>query len=462
MDLIRSSGLLIPLNEFRFHPSCIHVKGHLTRTFKDYNSEESTITFRFYIQSDKYLVVPRFFPFQNYFSQFFHITDKREDGKDVNIRYSIKPKDDFQEECLSWFSRNSRGILHAGTGSGKTIMAIKTICDKGKKAIIFVHKVSLVKQWYERFESFTDVVSKNNISILKSESYEKDLLKDIIITTNQTFLSLVKRKRYDFLKVLRNSGIGTLFGDEVHTTVGAPSFSLCSLYVSAKNTFGLTATPYRYDGCHDVIKYHLGEIYKPTLQPSTMKPKIMVIFFDHRVAYGKTEYYIYWQGKFSRSRYLNMMYKSDAYINLCLTLIRRAVNNNRYMLFLHDRIRTLEKLIDMAEINEENVGRFYRSAPLNETEKPFIFATPGKCRDGIDIPPCDLLIMGNSIGNAEQAIGRIVREMKGKEQPIVIDLVDTGCEDMLNRYSSRRNLYDRESWEVEEYEFNENNQLVMR
>jgi superfamily II DNA or RNA helicase len=454
MKIIRSSALLIPISNNQYIDK---IKNHLTRTFKEYNSEGKNITINFYIETKNFLIIPRNFPLHNFINEKIEIEDKTNLGKEINIKHNIEIRDPLQEECCRWFMNNKMGILHAGTGCGKTVMTIKSICEKGRKTLILVYKTNLIDQWRKEFIKFTDIPEndwKSKISILKSSSYKQDLEKDIILCTNQTFISLVKREENNFIQAVRNAQIGLLVGDEVHTSIGAPTFGLCSLYVPAKETFGLTATPFRYDGCHDIMKYHLGEIYTPINKPTTMEPKIMVIYFDHEVASGKTKRYIYWGGKFNRSRYLNMMYKSKIYIDLCLFLINKSFENKRNMLFMHSRIKVLKKLIEECKIPKDQIGIFIETASLDEIKKPFVFSTFTKSRDGIDIPPCDLIILGNTIGNIEQAIGRSLRIKEGKQQPVVVDLVDIGCDDISNRFPNRKNYYKTKGYKVDEFTFN--------
>jgi superfamily II DNA or RNA helicase len=455
MKVIRSSALVIPTS-LNF-PFIKNVKDHLTRTFKEYNNEDKEITINFYVQTKNLLIVPRYFPLNKYVNnEGITIEDRTCIGKRIELNHNIVPRGSLQEECSKWFKLNKKGILHADTGSGKTVMAIRAICEKRRKTLILVYKTNLVNQWRKEFITHTDISEKDwrsRISILNSSSYQKDLQKDIIIGTNQTFISLLKRKRNKFIRDIKEASIGILIGDEVHTSIGAPTFGLCSLYVSSRETFGLTATPFRFDGCHDIMRYHLGPLYTPVNKAKIMKPKIMVIYFDHQVAFGKTHRYIYWGNKFNRSRYLNMMYKSKVYMDLCLHLINKAFQKDRTMLFMHSRRKVLKKLSEECNIPKEKMGMFMESASLDETKKPYVFATFTKSRDGIDIPACDLVVLGNPIGNIAQAIGRSVRPKEGKSQPVIVDLVDIGCLDMAERASARERYYKMKEYEVEEFSF---------
>ena len=79
-----------------------------------------------------------------------------------------------------------------------------------------------------------------------------------------------------------------------------------------------------------------------------------------------------------------------------------------------------------------------------------MFSTYGSARDGTDKESFDCILMATPIGNIEQAVGRVVRSMKGKVQPVVIDIVDSGCPDMVKRAEYRMRYYDSKEWEIEE------------
>jgi hypothetical protein len=79
-----------------------------------------------------------------------------------------------------------------------------------------------------------------------------------------------------------------------------------------------------------------------------------------------------------------------------------------------------------------------------------VFSTPGSSRDGTDKQSLDTLIMANRISNIEQAIGRICRFKANKKQPVVFDIVDAGCEEMVGSAQRRKDFYTQHEWEIEE------------
>jgi superfamily II DNA or RNA helicase len=180
------------------------------------------------------------------------------------------------------------------------------------------------------------------ISRLTYTTFEKDLEKPIIISTVQTFLSMLSRKREEFLIALNDANIGIFVADEVHTSVGAPTFSECSIHVPSKYTYGLSATPYRFDGNGDIITFHLGDIYSDEDSQGTMKANVSIILLDYGIDGSKSSKYIRWGGQFQRSRYLNLLKKSQPFMDLVQALMDK-LKFDRNVLLIAERI----KLIDL-------------------------------------------------------------------------------------------------------------------
>ena len=442
-DIIKCAGLLIPLDKYKNTEEYIRIKDFLTRRTKDYNSETYT-TNKFFIESNNYLTIPRNFPLNEYIHS-PDIKNNTHDGEDINITHSIIPRNQVQFDSIDYLMSNDDGILQLLPGVGKTVISIYMIAERKKRSIILVHKNGLADQWRERLLTFTDL-KEIDVSRLTSKTYEDDLTKSVIIATVQTFLSLIKRKYSEFLTALYKANIGVFIADEVHTSVGAPTFSQCSIYIPAKYTYGLSATPYRADGNEDIIKYHLGEVFKSDDTEGTMKPTVSLIFTDYGIDIPQKRKYLYWGGTFQRSRYLNQMIKSVIFISLIKNLLLKFKDDRKIICML-ERIKLIDSLYDW--IPAESKSKFCGSAKLDVLTKDITFTTPGKCRDGIDAPWKDCLIMTSPISNIEQVAGRITRTMEEKQSPIIIDMVDYGSKYISNSYFTRRKFYQEKGWNVQ-------------
>lgn len=440
-EFYRSSGIVIPKKYIRerFYSE---IRAKLTRRTKDYNSSDYTVNY-FYLENDKSLLIPRFFPIDKYIKN-YKIIDKRKNGKDIKIKHNIIPRNSLQESAIEYMLKNENGIIELQPGVGKTIISIFIISERKKKSLIIVHRDSLVDQWINKFLKFTNI--KDDISRLKSSTFKKDLEKSIIILSSQTFVSLLKRNRDLFLNELYKANIGIFIGDEIHTTVGAPTFSECSMHIPSKITFGLSATPYRTDGNTDIMKFHLGETFSDEDTSGTMTPKITIILNNFKINTPNRHKYLYWGGDFQRSRYLNLIKKSKSFMEISKTLLIK-LKINRQILFVCERIKLIDELYDWLESNSKS--KFIAKTKNEELEKQITFSTPGKVRDGVDAISKDTLIMTSPILNISQICGRILRIKEGKLDPSVIDIVDIGCKRISNTLYKRLDFYHKKEWEIQ-------------
>jgi superfamily II DNA or RNA helicase len=340
---------------------------------------------------------------------------------------------------------NESGILQLAPGVGKTVITIYMIGTRKKKSLILVHRDGLADQWRQKFMDFTNI-SYDDIARLKSASFQKDLQNPIIIATTQTFTSLLKRKREEFLIALNEANIGVFVADEVHTSVGAPTFSKCSIHMPSRYVYGLSATPYRYDGNGDVIEFHLGDIFADDDTEGTMPANVTVVMLDYLIDSAGRSKYIRWGGQFQRARYLNMIKKSKPFDTVVKSLMNK-LKQDRNTIMILERTKQIDELYDWLKFDSKS--KFYKSASLAELNQRFTFATPGKCRDGIDAPWKDAIIMTSPISNIEQLSGRVVRTYPNKQTPAIIDMVDYGCPEIARTIYGRLNFYESKQWKVQ-------------
>jgi len=439
---ILTSALIIP-KKYSSDPFYEDIKRDLTRTSKTYN-KSTIIKNEFFIENEDYLIIPRNYPIQRFLKEKFSVIDKRHEGLPINIEHKITPRSDAQKNAIKTLMENESAILQLAPGVGKTVISIYLIAQRKLKTFILVHRDSLVDQWKERILSFTNLTS-DDVSRIRSDSFVEDLKKPISICTAQTFLSLIKRNPDEFLKAINEANIGAFFGDEVHTTVGAPTFSECSIRIPAKYTYGLSATPYRYDGNGDIIEYHLGKVFSDDDIFGTMPINVTVILANFNIDTQKSYRYIRWGGEFQRARYLNMMKKSEVFMNIAKGLIDK-LTQDRDIIFVSERIKLIDELFISTKTPDKS--KFYRDAKLDAMNNKITFATPGKVRDGIDAPWKDCVVMTSPISNIEQLSGRVQRVKENKKQPIMIDIVDIGCRDIARTFFNRLKFYDNKKWKV--------------
>lgn len=455
ITLIRDSAIRIPISQCRELPWFKQAIKKLTRNVRPYgNLEAETKLYYDVDEVNREVLIPRFYPLPDDIK----IVDDIKDGENINIQAVSSPKNDRQIDAIRQMTETNNGILCLGPGEGKTVITILSMCKLKKKTIIFVHKDSLGTQWIERILQHSNI-RHDQIARLETATYKEDLKYPIVISTVQTFCSLLKRD--NAREYIKEMNFGFAVWDECHTSMGAEQFSKSSLYTPCKRVWGLSATPERLDGDHDVMNYHVGSVYKPNFgAPDTMIPKIVFIKFDHG-AYTGHEKYINHITKydidnnikpfFDKTRYLGFLEKSKKFQEVTTKIVNQIFRSNRTLLFLSDRINILDFASQGCD-DKDQVGFFIpRSGKEKDAhlKRRFVFSTYGSARDGTDKPELDCLILSTPVSNLDQAIGRAIRPKAGKQQPVVLQFIDTGCPHMLKRISSYEEFYSKKNWIIE-------------
>jgi len=454
----RTSCIKIPTS-YENEPFYKQIISDLKRIGSDYNNPGNTVTTQYYDVRGGNLMIPRYYNLEKLGHKAVSYIHP---GIDIDIEFKSEFRSVLQELGHVMMVEHDHGVLCLQPGEGKTVVAISAICKIKKKTIIFVHKDKLAEQWFERFKDHSTIKDEDMV-ILTTSSSRNDLDKPIIIATVQTMCSMIKRMD-DIEEVLANAKIGCAIWDECHTSSSAEQYSLSSLYMPAARCYGLSATPTRSDGNSDIIDKHLGLVYVPDGSGSTLKPKIIMFYFDHKALANHRSYIMMDYAnknsrgepliRFDKSKYLKMLTAKDdkTYIPIMKKLCKQIYDSGRVSILLSDRINILD-CIARDNIPKHDTGFFIPRSKDNQSSelyKKFVFSTYGSARDGTDRPELNCLIMATNCGNIEQAIGRICRPSPNKPQPIVVDVVDDGCKDMVSAAERRKKMYIEKGWEVEE------------
>ena len=469
MKLIRTSGIYIPETV----EDIGYIKTDLLRTVYDINNRP--VQMKFYedvtIDGKKYILIPRYYPTK------FDIDIRSNPGVDIKINSKIIPRGESQEKAIDCIVNNNALILELECGRGKTIISIASICKISKKTIICVHKTQLIESWISEFKKHTDIAD-DKIGKLLSKNYKKALKEfDIILCTPQTFSSILKsNNKDDFLNTLNSSGLGVFFCDECHSGVGPEEFTKMSLHVNCLRTYGLSATPERYDGNTDIIKYHLGEtVYFEPDDGELVSPEIYMIYRKYNV-FEKHRRYICYGGQYSNVKYIRMLAKCEEYLNDMTSAVLRLYNSNRTILVLGSYIKPLLAIAKKCNLPKSDVGLFMigklsKSEILKYSDvtnlqdafrkKRVIFATYSMARDGVSRDDIDAMIFSTPTSNVIQAAGRCLRKHPNKKTPVILDFVDMngymvqsknspGKKESISMARSKKRLeiYEKRNWKI--------------
>jgi hypothetical protein len=177
-----------------------------------------------------------------------------------------------------------------------------------------------------------------------------------------------------------------------------------------------------------------------------MKPKVTALFLNYEIDTPRRYKYIRWGGEFQRSRYLNLMKKSEPFMKVITSLLER-LKDERDIICISERIKLIDELY--LKVHAESKSKFCGTGGLETLQSKMTFATPGKCRDGIDAPWKDCVIMTSPISNIEQLAGRVLRTNPEKKTPTVIDMVDYGCQEIAKTFLFRNKFYKEKDWDIQ-------------
>ena len=154
-----------------------------------------------------------------------------------------------QVKAFEAFLPHDHGVLAATTAFGKTVVAAALIAQRGRNALVLVHRRELLTQWVERLRTFLDTDPKD-IGVIGGGRRKPTGVIDVALIQ-----SLVRRGEVSDLV----AGYGHLIVDECHH-LSAASFELVARRAKARYVLGLSATVARKDGHHPIIFMQCGPV----------------------------------------------------------------------------------------------------------------------------------------------------------------------------------------------------------
>lgn len=342
------------------------------------------------------------------------IIDKRRKLTEVDFRFfgRLRP---YQQKAVEAVGARSFGVLEAGTGSGKTIMAIALIASRRQPSLVIVHTKELLYQWRDRLRQFLRC--------------EPGLVGDGNFHLAEVTVAIVNsaRKRVEEL----GPRFGQLVVDECHRVPAALFTDVVSGFDS-QYLLGLSATAFRSDeGMTRLIHFYMGDpVYKVdqgelTASGAIVRPQLVL----HR-----TDFDYGYRGDYQAL--LTALTAHQGRNTQILQDIAAAAEEEGVILVVSDRV-------SHCRIFEESLAkRGFRTALLTgqtATEKraaivdevhrgdvQILIATLQLIGEGFDCPGLSTLFLTTPIsfeGRLMQVIGRIMRPAENKH-PRVYDYLD--------------------------------------
>ena len=385
-------------------------------------------------ESDEYLLLPRgnlskVIEKLEEVNVNYEITDEREFRCEINPVFSGELCED-QKEALNALLKNDIGILSAGTGFGKTVVASALIAERKTNTLILVHSHTLLEQWKKSIKQILGI-TPGTIAAGKDKSTG---VVDIAIVN-----SLIEKKS-DEIKP-RSQKYGMLIVDEAHHVSAFSTENLVASF-KAKYVYGLTATPIRRDGHQKIIFYQCGSV----LYSTTTKQMNASQNFSHYLIPRFTSFHYIQELAETESKnssinqYYEKLIVNAARNDLIIEDVKNAVVNGRTPLVLSERIEHLNLLYKSLKDSAQNVifitGKGTQKQKkemleklklVPESESLIILATGKYVGEGFDYPRIDTLMLAMPFswkGTLAQYCGRLHRNFAGKEEVQIYDYVD--------------------------------------
>ena len=372
-------------------------------------------------------------------------------GKDIEVR-------DYQIQAIYQSLKRHKLLLLSPTASGKSLIIYSIVRFHqmaNRKTLIIVPTTSLVEQMYSDFADYGWNVDKYCHRIY--HGYDKDVVKDVVISTWQSLATLDKNYFKQFECVI---------GDEAHNFKAKSLTGIMTSLNNAKYRIGTTGT---LDGTKThklVLEGLFGTVYRATStktlidknQLSKLTIKCLVLKHNERdrrhirnATYQEEMEYL-----------TGHKVRNNVIRKLCLRLTGNTLVLFQYVekhgVPLYENIK--EKVSEGRKVffvygGTETVDREkIRSIVENESDA-IIVASYGTFSTGINIRNLHNVIFSSPTKSrirSLQSIGRSLRQSETKTDATLFDIAD----DMsigsyknftLHHFSERINIYNEEEFE---------------
>lgn len=379
------------------------------------------------------------------------IDDRRSDGSNVAIILKVLPRDDLQVALINQSvellrQKEKSHTFQAVTGFGKSYCATNIITQVGVTTLIICTKEDLIIQWRKNLLAYTNL-TEDDIGLVQQNICQYKGKKVCLGMVHSLASIEYPSDFYDYF--------GLIVADECHR-MSADTFSQVMFKSNAKLRLGVTATPKRPDGKDFVFKAHIGEVLVKS-ESVLVPPKVLVIHSGWKLPQWKkrdplTGGYISVPMPHKAGRMAGVvksMGMDDARNHLIADLCLKAYNKDRKIVIFFEQIENhLRKiapiLIKMgvpAGDIKEYVGGLSEKERHTNAKARIILGSYSYFSEGTDIPDLDTAILASPRSNVTQAIGRILRKLEGKKEPVIFDIVDEHSAVLLNMFNSRVRQY---------------------
>ena len=358
----------------------------------------------------------------------YEIVDKRvvNETEHPDFKFDLRPS---QKVVYDEVQDNT--IINAWVSWGKTFTGLAIAAKLGQKTLVVTHTTNLRNQWEKEVKKCFGYTAGR----IGSGMFNIDA--PIVCGNIQTLY-----RRMDEIK----KEFGTLILDEMHH-VSSPTFTRIVDEMPCRYKIGLTGTLERKDGRHVVFRDYFGNNVMKPPKENYLTPKIDILKSEIRFLDGS---YTPWAER------INHLTMDAEYVHgVAMTAARYAAEGHK-VLVVSDRVKFLKSCAALVGDNAVSItgdmdfAERERTMQKIKNEKNILFGTQSIFSEGISINELSCLILGTPVNNdplLTQLIGRIIRKIDGKKQPVVVDIHLKG-KTAARQASARMGYYMKQGYEV--------------
>jgi superfamily II DNA or RNA helicase len=323
----------------------------------------------------------------------------------------------YQERAVAEVSGRSFGVLEAGTGSGKTVMALAIIAARRQPTLIIVHTKELLYQWQQRIGEFLGL----NAGLVGDGRLDVQPITVAIVNS--------ARKQVGELVPL----FGHLIVDECHRVPAALFTDVVSRF-DCQYLLGLSATAFRSDeGTTRLISIFMGDCLHQVNQAQLQATGAIV---KPELIRRKTTFTHPYSGDY-HALITALVSHQGRNLQIVEDIVQAAGRpQSGVLLVVSDRVshceifagqlaaRGLAVALLTGQTPPEKRAQIVRDVQAGELR--ILVATLQLIGEGFDCSDLSTLFLTTPItfeGRLLQVLGRIMRPSAGK-QPMVYDYVD--------------------------------------
>lgn len=357
------------------------------------------------------------------------IIDRRRLLPEIDFQFSVALRP-YQQEAVAAATKKSFGVIEAGTGSGKTVMALALIAARRQPTLVVVHTKELLYQWHERAIQFLGL--------------EPGLVGDGKFVLGPLTIGIVNSvgKRIEELV----PHFGHLIVDECHR-VPANVFTEVVSKFDCHYLLGLSATAYRSDvEMTKLIYFFMGDRLHHVDQDEL---KLTGAILAPEVIRSVTSFGYRYRGDYQAL--IKALVRHEGRNRQILNDVLQVAGepDNGTILVVSDRISHCRFFADKLELKGVKVRLLHgQLAPEARQEiveavhagaVEVLVATLQLISEGFDCPGLATLFLTTPIsfeGRLLQVIGRIMRPAKNKRAR-VFDYIDGNVPTLLRSARAR-------------------------